>query len=32
MRDVTIDNINVIQQVENITYMINQYCIDMHWR
>lgn len=29
MRDVTIDNINVIQQVENITYMINQYCIDM---
>lgn len=30
MRDVTIDNINVIQQVENITYMINQYCIDMH--
>lgn len=29
MRDVTVDNINVIQQVENITYMINQYCIDM---
>lgn len=29
MRDVTVDNINVIQQVENITYMINQNCIDM---